>query len=816
MFWMAFFVGLAFTVVGELIRPKPSVPNAKASGIDDFDMPTADANRIVPVFAGKVLVNGANVSWYGGLKTKALTRKVKTGLTSSKRQTYAHQYRIGIQHILGFGGGEGVTLHNVYFDEMMARHTRSVAPDGSVALLFNDMGLYGGNEEGGGIQGVLRFYPGNDTQAASAYMAGVLGEPMLAYRGVCHAVFEDFYIGTSTFPKAVSFEVSRYPNALGVPDGKHVIGEDCNPAAFIFEVLTNQRWGVGKPANTVDLAAFRHVAEQLHTEGLGVSVIYNGSSSASDLIADILRHVDGVLFSDPTTGLATIKLIRDDYVTADLPVIDATVVVGAPTFSRPSWSETKGAVSVTYVNRAARYVATPFILQDPANIAQRGGEIATEDADFSGFTTVGAAAWAGNRILRTLAYPLANFSVQVTRKLHLVELGDAVVVNWPELGLNRVVFRVTGVRKGSITENTLTLNLVEDAFSVSTQAYAPPKGSDWVNPAQPPVPAVRQGLVEAPYFLTQSNDAFLMALASRGGPLDLGADVRWGSSAANLTGGSQSSDFSASGVLLGALSASGTSATVSGLVDGVDILSAPTAGEVAAGDSLLLVRSSAGEEIMAYTAMDTGTGVASGLKRGLFDTVPQSHPAGAQVWFLGTGFMPVNDQGITAFPSTWYAKVLPYSALGSVPEADATLMQVVADRRSLRPLPPGKLRIGGAVPGPAVTSPFVLSWAHRSRLDATLVEQSADSRTVEAGVTYTIRVKNGASVLVEQAGISNTASAATIRSSFTGDLTVEIFAVRGGLASWQVQSFTVPHTGAGSGHQVTADEAEYVMDGGTP
>lgn len=814
MFWMAFFVGLAFTIVGELIRPKASVPNAKASGIDDFDMPTADATRVLSVVAGKVLVSGANVTWYGDLRTRALTKKVKTGMFSSKRQTYAYQYRLGIQHTLCFGGDGEVTLHKVLFDDMTARHTRTTAGDGSTVLTFNDMNLYGGNEEGGGVQGVLRFYPGNDSQLANAYMAGVFGEPMLAYRGVSHAVFEAFYIGTSTYPKSVSFEISRYPNQLGVPDGKHVIGEDCNAACFIFEVLTNQRWGVGKPANTIDLAAFRKVAETLHAEGLGVSMIYNGSSTASDLIADVLRHVDGVLFSDPRTGLVTLRLVRDDYVAADLPVIDADVVVGAPTFSRPSWSETKGAVSVSYTNRAAKYTVTPFVMQDPANIAQRAGELDTEDADFTAFTSEQAAAWAGNRLLRTLAYPLASFNASTNRKLWKLLPGDAVKVNWPELGLAGVVFRVTGLRYGPVTENTIGLTLVEDAFSVGVAAYAPPRGSDWVNPARPPSPLARQVMFEAPFFLTQSDDAYLLAMGTRAGAMDEGAEVIYGPSTASLTSSSRSADFSASGQLLSALSAAGTAPTLAGVLDASDVVSTPSPGQIAAGDTLLVIASATSHEVVAYSSFAPASGLLGGLKRGLFDTVPQDHPAGAQVWFLDSGFMGVNDQGLATLPATWYAKILPYSALGAVAEADAALLQATANRRSQRPLPPGKIRAAGSPPGGALTSPFVLTWAHRNRLDAALVEQSADSRTVEPGVTYTIRLKSGNTLLLEQSGISSTASAATIRSSLTGDLTVEIFAVRDGLASWQVQSFTAAHTGTGTGHQVTADEATYVLDGG--
>ncbi|HEY1404159.1 MAG TPA: hypothetical protein VGB05_08545, partial [Pyrinomonadaceae bacterium] len=78
-FVAAIVVSLIMAVVGELLRPKVKPPNAKASGLDDFDIPTAEEGRAVPVIAGKVKIDGSNVVWFGDLRVDAITKKVKTG-----------------------------------------------------------------------------------------------------------------------------------------------------------------------------------------------------------------------------------------------------------------------------------------------------------------------------------------------------------------------------------------------------------------------------------------------------------------------------------------------------------------------------------------------------------------------------------------------------------------------------------------------------------------------------------------------------------------------------------------------------------------
>ncbi|HYE35513.1 hypothetical protein [Methylocaldum sp.] len=63
----------ATTALSLALAPKP--PKPKAATLQDFDVPTAEEGRPVPVVFGTVTVKGPNVIWYGHLRTKAIKSK---------------------------------------------------------------------------------------------------------------------------------------------------------------------------------------------------------------------------------------------------------------------------------------------------------------------------------------------------------------------------------------------------------------------------------------------------------------------------------------------------------------------------------------------------------------------------------------------------------------------------------------------------------------------------------------------------------------------------------------------------------------------
>jgi len=59
--------------ISAALAPKPPVP--KPAALNDFDVPTAEQGRPVPVVFGTVLLTGPNVLWYGDLRTTPIKEK---------------------------------------------------------------------------------------------------------------------------------------------------------------------------------------------------------------------------------------------------------------------------------------------------------------------------------------------------------------------------------------------------------------------------------------------------------------------------------------------------------------------------------------------------------------------------------------------------------------------------------------------------------------------------------------------------------------------------------------------------------------------
>lgn len=67
-FLIALAISLVVSTVSYLIRPKAPTPaGAEAATLDQFDVPTAEDGRSIPVLFGRRWVSGPNVLWYGDL-----------------------------------------------------------------------------------------------------------------------------------------------------------------------------------------------------------------------------------------------------------------------------------------------------------------------------------------------------------------------------------------------------------------------------------------------------------------------------------------------------------------------------------------------------------------------------------------------------------------------------------------------------------------------------------------------------------------------------------------------------------------------------
>lgn len=1042
-FWLTVLLWVGFTILGELLRPKPKFGAPTPSGIGDFTVPTAQAGRAIPVIFGTVKMRGPNVTWYGDLVSAAITEKVKTGLFSSQTITKGYKYFLGQQIVLchgpidellevrfddravptgsvtifdfglvnnntiTFGNGPppwftariptgvytnlttlaqaaetamhaaiGTTTWRVVYgyevkpnvsDEIiyavnfsgsatnrtaiispgvyvtgalfaeavaLALNTKEATEAGGARVFFsatydgqkinitaiklregavdwrlngvhadyrkaadpligNQMGgltimegfpstyiadyptspkrfafafagaagklhldptepngqfrsawtfgltraadvtigekmadydrtisglemfdstdkttvvvnaptMFGGEDREGGIVGTFDVYKGTQAQTANDYLQSVLGVNLPAYLGICYAVARKVYVGTSPYIKLISFVVRRTPNGLGLAGGKHNLNGDANPACVVYDILTNAVWGCGVPAALVDAQSFTEAAEILFTEGIGVSMIFDGQSQASDLIAEVLRHVDGLVYADPRTGKLKMKLARPDYNVADLPRFDQASVNNVR-MGKPLWDETKNVVKVHYVDRAQNFTERVAQAMDLANVQARGGEISEEEFSFRGLSNAAAAQLTAARVLRTVTYPLSAFEVDANRRAWRFRPGDVFRLTWQPLGIEDMAVRITRIRDGDPRDARIMVDVVEDIFGIAWTAYSDPAATEWVDPVGPVGDLADATMIEVPYAMVVGPERLAVAVAATGQPVAQGYQV-WSDVGGLNYALTNQGQLTPSGVLAGAPDGAMTHTTSSIRVTPGPLMPqlAPSSAEFAQGGAVMLIDN----ELIAWQFMGINTDGSftfSGLVRGVMDTTPVPHLPGSRVWFITEGAVLVREDPYEA-DATINAKLLPFNALGVKDLGNATDEALVLASRAQRPYVPTNFKCN-AVSYPAqISGALAMTWSHRNRLGNWSFVDAGATGSPEATTTYTIRLYDETDVLRKTySGLTGTSQTWTTEQADSGlpvgtlnsRVRIEMEAVVGALVSHQIINFTVFRT----------------------
>lgn len=820
MVWVTIVVALVMAVVGELLRPKPKFNDPKPSAVGDFSFPTADASRVIPIFFGTCKMQGPNVVWFGDLTIITLKKKVKTGWFSSKRIVTGYNYYLGVQLVFAYGPcDEFIELR---IDDKVAPINNKTFTGDVCSFYINAPTIISNDDPPNGVKGNCKLYRGTFEQPPNMYLSEQWDEPeMTAFRPLLHMVMEKCYLGNTDTPPPISIIARRCPNQLGLTGGRHNVNGDSNIACAVYEVMTNNMWGMKIPEDKIDVDSFIACGNTLADESIGISMLVQTAMLGRDLVAEMLRHADGVVYADPVTGLYTMTLAREvplDEQDELLIVDDSNILPDTFEFSRSSWEMTKNTIIVQYTDRTT-FETTPVQYQDLANIDVRGGMIDSEEFSYLGFSNSTAAMNTAARVSKMKASPLVSAKMSLNRIGYQLRPGSAFWLRKPNRGLANVLMRVIEINYGTLDDPAIKITAMEDIFAVNAVAYVPPDPSDWQPPVGAVVPFSQQRIIEAPAFGAEDMSRrylITMGVPSSNGVIayDVWTDTSGGT---NFQQTNAVDALTPSGVLVAGLSRSGpetgVSFTVTAVV-GVSDIEAGTAGSRESGENLLLV----GDEIIAWqniTNNGDGTYTISGAWRGVLDTVLGEHAAGSRVYFMSEGAGTTNEDGYGG-DVTVNTKLVPKSIVDTVPLDDADEILLTTDARALRPLVPGKFRVEGVIPGPAVTGQFSVSWAHRNRLDEVVVSQAENSRTPEPGTTYNLRVRDsGGDVIVELLGISDAATTATVNLVSGGMISVELEAERDGLLSWNKQVGQFNYTADGATEDtIVADEPEYVMDGG--
>lgn len=434
--------------------------------------------------------------------------------------------------------------------------------------------LFGGVDEGGGFVGDIHVYLGTQSQPKDPWMVSQMSQDSISadlrgltprYPMYVTCVIPKAYIGKQSTIPEMWFEIVNYPNTLrekypqiltdnynksvekyteiinkleAIPDDKILwaqeealrqarkklneitshgvprldpIGEDCNPAEAIFEILTNDYWGGSANVDVIDIESLIELGITCEYEELGVSLNYATLGTVSDPILKILEHINGVMFDNPKTGKLSFKLLRNDFDETKIKKFDESNCINM-VFSRVDWHETSSSVSASFVDAAHFYDTGQVYVSDLANIEITHNQHQV-DVDATYFTTARNAKIMAQNKLFTSAYPLATVEFECNRYAYDLTLGEAIKISWAEYGIKETIFRVTAIDYGSLSDGTIKISAIEDVFSFDKTEYMISNGLAYVEPVYKPMKVERYAYIEMPYELSASLDTFVSVVA---------------------------------------------------------------------------------------------------------------------------------------------------------------------------------------------------------------------------------------------------------------------------------------------------------------
>jgi hypothetical protein len=600
-----------------------------------------------------------------------------------------------------------------------------------------------------------------------------------------------------------------------------------NPAHILYECATNNIWGRGMPRSFIDHASFTAVAQTLISEGFGICIRWNRQEDIDRFVQIIVNTIGGVVYIDRQTGLLKLRLLRADYAPEALPIFTfengmLEIIEDESSSSDTTYNE----IIVNYIDPISGRKGQVRV-QNIASFQSLGTMISTS-VDYLGVPTPALAMRLAQRDLQANSADVRRMRIKFDRVGFSFAPGDVIRISAPSRGIGNLILRIGEIEEGPLEDNTITVVAVQDVFSLPATSFVTPQRSFWIPPDRSARVISERLVGEMTYFDLSENlpPAELGAVTADTGVVKIFAERPGGAAMDYVVSSKTTSEvgfverniagFDAGAELVGDI---GLRDTVFSFTSGssMELVTA------AIGTPIVLV-SRADPTIQEYCRLDDIDLLTGELTvaRGCIDTVLHEFKKGDKIWFQSHA--PTTDFRDYSTSEIVQVKLLTRTSSEQLDAALADTDEVDIGGRQGRPYPPGNLRVNGDPYELNVVSTAgdrELTWSHRDRITQAnfLLEHSAGSTGPESGITYTIRVYDGAdpeptTVLRVVSLIAGTSWTYTNGMDIVdGQLPSYWFtleSVRGTFHSWQRYEFRLYRVGAFD------DDFDYNFDGGPP
>lgn len=333
MVWGLVVVFVLSVVASIALQPRPQ--RAKAPGLDDLQVPTAEEGREIPVLFGTRDISAPNVVWWGDLKTKKI------------KKTGGFKYLLGMHMVMAHGVFDNIT--RIRADKRVA--WSGYSSGGSISI--NAPTLFGGRKREGGIVGTVDFAPGGPLQSVNDYLQSQLGPDIPHFYGVSSLILRKPWLGNSAYLQPWSIRAQRiHLTATGATqwyDDKSVISRVSeNPGTTLDGLECVLTWFQSSYSSGNDPA--RMGMQFLDPYGVVLDSAY-----ADMIAADPTIWTERTLTATTPTGTARVRVVmemeRSSGANVDGYIDDISMTIdGAPVTINNSGGETGNVIGWTRTN----------------------------------------------------------------------------------------------------------------------------------------------------------------------------------------------------------------------------------------------------------------------------------------------------------------------------------------------------------------------------------------------------------------------------------------------------------------------------------
>ncbi|HEY4713826.1 MAG TPA: phage tail protein, partial [Aquirhabdus sp.] len=248
-----------------------------------------------------------------------------------------------------------------------------------------------------------------------------------------------FYEGSAAAPNTITFEIVYAANF------------DMNPIHWLRETYT-EPWARRFSEALFPDPEWQAAADTVYNEGLGITTFYDGSSSLESHQAEVRRHIQCEVYKDRKDGKFKPKLIRNDYVVANLLLLNESNINDISDDGGQVFGQLTTSVTVSYTDTENGWIDGSVTVSDIA-LAQQQGKVIAVNLDYKMFTSQKVAARMAQTMLKTLSTPLKKYTIDAQRIAKDLNKGSVFKVSWAAWGVTEKVMRVTDVNYGNGLKN---------------------------------------------------------------------------------------------------------------------------------------------------------------------------------------------------------------------------------------------------------------------------------------------------------------------------------------------------------------------------